>query len=106
MAWHDWVAISEWISLHYGRTQMEMMNSTDYLGVDEFGENRTVTGAVPTALRTDPVYISVYVNGMYFVFIYIIPFGSLAVFNLLIFLAIRKRHCSAHSSDVLSFPSA
>ena len=76
------------------------MNSTRYLGVDEFGENRTVLETMPTLLRTDPVYISVYVNGMYFVFIYIIPFGSLAVFNLLIFLAIRKRHCSAHSSDV------
>lgn len=81
---------------------MEMMNSTEFLGVDEFGENQTVLRTMPTDLRTDPVYISVYVNGMYFVFIYIIPFGSLAVFNLLIFLAIRKRHCSAHSSDTLS----
>ena len=69
------------------------MNSTEFLV--EFGENKTVTSA--TALRTDPIYISVYVTWMYFVFIYIIPFASLAVFNLLIFLAIRKQHCSAHS---------
>ena len=68
-----------------------LANSTMFL--EEFGENKTVQAA--TELRKDPVYISVYVTWMYFVFMYIIPFASLAVFNLLIFLAIRKRHCSS-----------
>ncbi len=35
-------------------------------------------------------YISVYVTWMYLVFMYIVPFTSLAVLNLLIFLEIRK----------------
>ena len=64
------------------------MNSTEFL--EELGENKTVIEATP--LRKNPIYINVYVTWMYFVFMYIIPFASLAVFNLLIFLAIRKQH--------------
>ena len=35
-------------------------------------------------------YISIYVTWMYLVFMYIVPFSCLAVFNLLIFLEIRR----------------
>jgi len=43
-----------------------------------------------TDLRKDPYYIVVYVTWMYLVFMYFVPFVSLAVLNLLIFLEIRK----------------
>jgi hypothetical protein len=64
----------------------EMTYVTKY--VHELGMNKTVFEA--TELRKEAIYSSVYVTWMYFVFMYIIPFASLAVFNLLIFLAIRK----------------
>ena len=43
-----------------------------------------------TDLRKDATYIKVYVTWMYLVFMYIAPFLSLAVLNLLIFLEIRR----------------
>ena len=36
------------------------------------------------------LYFSIYVTWMYLVFMYIVPFSCLAIFNLLIFLAIRR----------------
>ena len=42
----------------------------------------------PTDLRNDYYYINVYVNGLYLVIMYIVPFGCLAVFNLLIYLEV------------------
>ena len=38
----------------------------------------------------DPIYISIYVTWMYLVFMYIVPFASLAILNMLIFLEIRR----------------
>ncbi len=55
--------------------------------IPELGENKTTF--MRTELRKNEVYVSVYVTWMYFVFMYIIPFASLAIFNLLIFLEIR-----------------
>jgi hypothetical protein len=52
--------------------------------VEPFAENRTVF--LPTNLRMDPIYISIYVTWMYLVFMYIVPFASLAILNMLIFL--------------------
>ncbi len=40
------------------------------------GENRT--GYFPTELRRTPLYISIYVTWMYLVFMYIVPFTTLA----------------------------
>ena len=45
---------------------------------------------VPTSLRMNPIYISVYVTWMYLVFMYLLPFGGLSVLNLLIYLDVRK----------------
>ena len=44
----------------------------------------------PTQLRTNEIYISVYVTWMYFVFMFVLPFGCLSVLNLLIYLDVRK----------------
>ena len=44
----------------------------------------------PTRLRTNEIYISVYVTWMYFVFMFVLPFGCLSVLNLLIYLDVRK----------------
>ena len=56
--------------------------------VEHYAENRTVF--LPTNLRMDPIYISIYVTWMYLVFMYIVPFASLAILNMLIFLEIRR----------------
>lgn len=56
--------------------------------VEVYAETRTVF--LPTNLRMDPTYISIYVTWMYLVFMYIVPFASLAIFNMLIFLEIRR----------------
>ena len=53
-----------------------------------YGENATF--AVPTRLRDNEVYIGVYVNGLYLVFMNIVPFVSLAAFNLLIYFEVRR----------------
>ena len=39
------------------------------------------TIVVPTALRKNPIYITVYINWMYLIVMYAIPFGILVVFN-------------------------
>ena len=46
--------------------------------------------ASPTQLRENKDYIDIYVNWMYLVFMYIIPFSCLAILNLLTFLEIRR----------------
>eukprot|EP00095_Tigriopus_kingsejongensis_P010932 snap_masked-scaffold206_size259025-processed-gene-1.14 protein:Tk10932 transcript:snap_masked-scaffold206_size259025-processed-gene-1.14-mRNA-1 annotation:"fmrfamide receptor" len=64
----------------------EVTWETQYL--EDFGENRTVIAV--TDFRKSALYIKLYISWMYLVFMYIIPFVSLAVLNLLIFLEIRK----------------
>ena len=49
----------------------------------ELDEN--ITEVDSTDLREDPLYINVYITWLYLVFLYIIPFTCLAVFNLLIY---------------------
>ena len=51
------------------------------------GQNRTEVR--PTSLRTDPTYISIYITWMYLVVMYIVPFVSLALLNLRIYVQIR-----------------
>ncbi|TRY67168.1 hypothetical protein TCAL_05489 [Tigriopus californicus] len=64
----------------------EVTWETQYL--EDFGENRTVIAV--TDFRKSALYIKLYISWMYLVFMYIIPFVSLAVLNLMIFLEIRK----------------
>ena len=45
---------------------------------------------VPTALRENDVYIGVYMTWLYLVVMNIVPFLSLAVFNLAIYLEVRR----------------
>ena len=52
--------------------------------------NYNITLVEPTDLRNDYYYINVYVNGLYLVIMYIVPFGCLAVFNLLIYLEVSS----------------
>ena len=51
------------------------------------GLNRTEV--TPTVLRQNPIYISIYITWMYLVVMYIVPFVSLAVLNLRIYIQIR-----------------
>ena len=55
-----------------------------------YGEESQSVIPLPTSLRQDPTYISVYVTWMYFVFMFALPFGCLSVLNLLIYLDVRK----------------
>ena len=55
---------------------------------EESGENRTEV--MPTKLRLDSTYISVYITWMYLVVMYIVPFTSLALLNLRIYVQIRQ----------------
>lgn len=41
--------------------------------------------ARPTWLRKQPIYINAYINGLYVVFIYLVPFIMLAVLNIAIY---------------------
>ncbi|TRY63429.1 hypothetical protein TCAL_12380 [Tigriopus californicus] len=52
--------------------------------------NQTRTDIIPTALRDNQIYISVYITWMYLVVMYIIPFCSLAVLNLIIYHEVRR----------------
>ena len=51
---------------------------------------------MPTSLRQNTTYISVYVTWMYFVFMFALPFGCLSVLNLLIYLDVRKVETSTN----------
>ncbi len=44
----------------------------------------------PTDLRNDPTYVNVYISTLYLVFMYIVPFTSLAAFNLLIYREVKR----------------
>jgi hypothetical protein len=48
-----------------------------------------ITEVVPTALRRHPTYISVYYTWAYLIFMFVIPFSCLAIFNLLIYRQVR-----------------
>ena len=52
------------------------------------GEN--CTRYAPTQMRMNSTYISIYVTWMYLVFMYIIPFTTLAGFNLKTWLEMRR----------------
>ena len=52
--------------------------------------NSNCTRYFPTELRMNSYYISIYVTWMYLVFMYIIPFATLAIFNLLTWLEMRR----------------
>ena len=62
-------------------------NNSENEGYEE--ESQSVI-PLPTSLRQDQTYISVYVTWMYFVFMFALPFGCLSVLNLLIYLDVRK----------------
>jgi len=49
-----------------------------------------VTDVVTTDLRNNDIYIEIYMTWMYFVFMYIIPFSLLAIFNFLIYRKIKR----------------
>merc|ERR1712038_1742565 len=49
-----------------------------------------VTDVATTDLRNNDIYIEIYMTWMYFVFMYIIPFSLLAVFNFLIYRKIKR----------------
>ena len=57
---------------------------------DQMEVNTTKPGYYPTDLRMNNIYINVYITWMYLVFMYIIPFSTLAVFNILTYLEIRR----------------
>jgi len=48
------------------------------------------TQVIPTKLRQNETYISVYITWMYLVVMYIVPFTCLALFNLRIYIQIRR----------------
>ena len=53
-------------------------------------DSNTTTSYAPTELRLNPIYIKTYVTSMYLVFMYIIPFSTLAIFNMLTWLEMRR----------------
>lgn len=65
---------------------MEITWGTTY--DESTGQNST--GYFPTELRMHDNYISIYVTWMYLVFMYLIPFAALAIFNLLTWLEMRR----------------
>lgn len=52
--------------------------------------NITVYCAMPSEMRSNEIYMTVYVHWCYFIFLYLIPFFSLAVLNLAIYRQILK----------------
>ena len=54
------------------------------------GINTTTVAYAPTELRLNSLYINLYVTWMYLVFMYIIPFSTLAIFNMLTWLEMRR----------------
>lgn len=57
--------------------------------------NTTIYCPIASNLRQNSMYISVYIHWMYLVFLYFLPFGSLAVLNAAIYRQVRKflRNC-------------
>ncbi|XP_067004373.2 FMRFamide receptor [Anabrus simplex] len=52
--------------------------------------NITVYDVKPTSLRTNHIYISVYIHWLYMIFLYFLPFSFLAVLNTAIYRQVRK----------------
>lgn len=52
--------------------------------------NTTIYCPVPSSLRMNSTYISVYIHWMYLMFMYILPFSSLAVLNSAIYRQVSK----------------
>ncbi|XP_031336382.1 FMRFamide receptor [Photinus pyralis] len=52
--------------------------------------NLTVYCIRPTEFRSNDVYVNVYVHWCYLIFMYVVPFGSLAVLNAAIYKQVRK----------------
>ena len=52
--------------------------------------SRSESHLVTTALRSNPIYITVYINTMYLVVMYAAPFLVLAVLNFSIWLEIQR----------------
>lgn len=57
--------------------------------------NTTLYVVQMTELRKDPIYINVYITGMYLVFIYMLPFSALAVLNAAIYRQVRQARLAA-----------
>lgn len=53
--------------------------------------NTTIYCVVASALRQDSVYIAVYIHWLYLVFLYFLPFISLAILNLAIYRQVSSR---------------
>ncbi|KAK4881135.1 hypothetical protein RN001_004454 [Aquatica leii] len=53
-------------------------------------KNLTVYCVRPTEFRTNDIYVNVYVHWCYLIFMYALPFGSLAVLNAAIYKQVRK----------------
>ncbi|XP_012269764.2 FMRFamide receptor [Athalia rosae] len=63
--------------------------------------NVTAYCVSPTDFRLNPLYVTIYIHWMYFVFYYAIPFTALVIFNLAIYRQVRKanrdlQHLSHH----------
>ncbi|RZF41707.1 hypothetical protein LSTR_LSTR012737 [Laodelphax striatellus] len=56
----------------------------------ERGVNHTVYLVVASPLRSNPLYISFYIHWLYLIFIYFLPFSSLAVLNAAIYQQVRR----------------
>lgn len=56
-------------------------------------ENITVYCLRPSKLRTNMIYVNVYVHWCYLIFMYVIPFGSLAVLNAAIYRQVSTKIC-------------
>jgi len=51
--------------------------------------NRTITEVIPTSLRLNQIYIEVYINWLYLIFLYLTPITILTIFNIRIYREVR-----------------
>nr|BAO01090.1 neuropeptide GPCR A40 [Nilaparvata lugens] len=56
----------------------------------EDGQNSTIYLVVASPLRSNPLYISLYIHWLYLIFIYFLPFTSLAFLNAAIYRQVRR----------------
>ena len=61
-----------------------------WVSTHDASSNKTIREVKPTDLRQNPVYVSIYITWMYLVVMYIVPFASLALLNLRIYIQIRQ----------------
>ena len=66
-----------------------LYNASRFFEITWSASEGAAVDVVTTAMRRDPVYISVYITWMYLVFMYAVPFGGLSVLNMLMFLDVR-----------------